>query len=366
MLAMTGLLAGTEAARAGNNLLKVRDAFYTTGSTVIIYIDVTNEDAIRDIQFSLSFPSGLTFDGVSAALTNRKQDHSFSFFQQPDGSWLFLGISFTRQTFLGNSGPIAQITCSATGGVGTYPVTVSGVRFTYASGTYSTTAQSGQIVVFNPANAAKLRLKARLEGFSITGGMRNTLAMSGYIPLITPYTSYTTVLREATSISTNVADWILLELRLTPGGSPVYRQSYFLRTDGNLAELDGTTTSLTLGVPAGSYWIVLRHRNHAAIMSAAAQNLTTTLTFFDFTGAASLYYGSGGTLSSGLWVMPAGDLDQDGHLTSKDYVRWYKKKLAAPAAGYYVEDLNGDGLVTDADFTLWQTNARLGLDSRLP
>lgn len=363
MLAVAGLLAGTEAARAGNNLLKVRDAFYTTGSTVIIYIDVTNEDAIRDIQFSLSFPSGLTFDGVSAALTNRKQDHSFSFFQQPDGSWLFLGISFTRQTFLGNSGPIAQITCSATGGVGTYPVTVSGVRFTYASGTYSTTAQSGQIVVFNPANAAKARIVNRLEGFNSSPYMTTTLATNHLIPLTSPYTDAP---RTVSSVPASLTDWILLELRLTPSGSPVYRQSYFLRPDGNLAEMDGTTTSLTLGVPAGNYWIVLHHRNHAAVMSATAQNLTTTVTFFDFTSATSQYYGSGGTPSNGRWIMPAGDLDQDGHLTSKDYVRWYKKKLAAPAAGYYVEDLNGDGLVTDADFTLWQTNARLGLDSRLP
>lgn len=364
MLAMTGLLAGPEAVRAGNNLLKVRDAVYTTGQTVIINIDVTNEDAFKAFQFYITFPAGLAFDGSSLTLTSRSQDHNVYCTIQQDGSYYIFAVSFNKKLFLGNSGSVLELSCSAPGGVGSYPISISGARLIDINNSYlPLTTQGGQIVVFNPANAAKARILTRLEGWNDGSTMRTTLAAGSRIPLNSPYAQAP---RTASSIPTNIADWILLELRTAPGGSAIFRQSYLLRNDGYLAELDGTTTSLTLMVPAGNYWIVLRHRNHAAVMSASAQSLTTSGAFFDFTGAASQYYSAGGTLVGIRYCMPAGDIDQDGHITSKDYVRWYKKKLAAPPAGYYEEDLNGDGLVTDADFALWQTDARLGLDSRLP
>jgi len=44
---------GAQEAAAGTNILKVRDVTYMTGQTVTVYIEVTNEDPIRDFQFYL-------------------------------------------------------------------------------------------------------------------------------------------------------------------------------------------------------------------------------------------------------------------------------------------------------------------------
>ncbi|HNS72857.1 MAG TPA: hypothetical protein PKI81_05590 [bacterium] len=359
---------GAREAAAGTNVLKVRDVTYTTGQTVTVYIDVTNEDPIRDFQFYLRFPAGLVFDGTSFLKTERIPDHNVSCTYQSEGSYtgsyMFLGLNLNGTPISGSSGAIVTLTCTVTGGMGNYAVTVPWSKLTGFSGLSSMAAEGGQITIFDPATAAKLRVRTRLEGWNITSGMRNELALSGYIPLTSPYAEAP---RTVTTVPTNVADWILLELRTAPGGAPVYRQSYFINREGNLVEADGTNYNLSLSLPAGSYWIVLRHRNHAAVMSAAAFALNSTeYRLYDFSLAASQYYGSGGVLSIGRYCMPAGDINRDGYLTSRDYVPWYNKLFTLPGAGYHAEDLNGDALVNNLDFYLWQNNARLGLDSRVP
>jgi hypothetical protein len=357
-----GMGSGAGQALAGTNQIKVRDLFYTTSQPVIVYIHVKNEDAFKGFQFDLTLPAGLSFDGVSAALTSaRRVDHSLVWNSLGNNTWRFIGYSLSNATIPGTSGNLVAITCTAPGGLGSYALSLSGVRLVYVSGSPETTVAGGTITIYS--GQARLRVRTRLEGWNRSGSMTNTLAMDGYIPLASPYAEAP---RTAASIPTTIADWIQLDLLLTTTGLPVFSQSYFIGQDGNLYELNGTTYDLVLGVPAGSYWIVLRHRNHSAVMSAAAVTLnTTTYYLYDFTLAASQYYGSGGTLSIGRYVMPAGDINQDGYLTTKDQVLWYNKKFSSPAEGYHAEDLNGDGLVTDADFTLWQTNARAGLDSRV-
>ncbi len=356
---------GAREAAAGTNVLKVRDVTYMTGQTVTVYIDVTNEDAFRGYQFDLTFPAGLTWDGASYTQTSRCTNHVVLTNLLAPGVWRVVGYSSTNQLYLGNSGAILQLTCTASGVLGTLPIAISGASLSDVNNMHlPLTVLGGQITIFDPATAAKLRVRTRLEGWNITGGMRNELAMSGYIPLTSPYAEAP---RTVTTVPTNVADWILLELRTAPGGAPVYRQSYFINTEGNLVEADGTNYNLSLSLPAGSYWIVLRHRNHTAVMSAAAFALNSTeYRLYDFSLAASQYYGSGGVLSIGRYCMPAGDINRDGYLTSRDYIPWYNKLFTLPGAGYHAEDLNGDALVNNLDFYLWQNNARLGLDSRVP
>ena len=354
---------GAQEAAAGTNVLKVRDVVYPTGQTVIVYVDVTNEDQFKAFEFYLSFAAGLTIDSSSVVLTSRKQDHICSWNKQTDGSWKFIGFSINKLPFVGNNGAILQFTC-VVNGQGSYPITVSGAKLIDLNNQYlSVTGQSGQVTIYNPATVAKLRVWARLEGFNQSGNMRTNLAVANQIPLISPYAEAP---RTAASVPGTISDWILLELRSSATGAAVYRQSYFLRGDGYVVEMDGTTDILLLGVPPGSYWIILRHRNHAAVMSASPQSLSSSAILFDFTLDGGQYYGNGAIYNNGDYCMPAGDINRDGYLTTKDYVAWYNKQFSAPAAGYHSEDLNGDGLVDGSDFTLWQANARTGMDARVP
>jgi hypothetical protein len=363
---LTGMglfLAGSSALFAGTNQLKARDAFGMPGQTITIYIDVTNEDAFKGFQFDLTIPAGLTFDGSSAVLTDRKQDHDVASNQVSAGIWRFIGYSLTNAAFLGNSGAILQLTCTATGGVGNYPIIVSGASLSDLANQHTAlTAMGGQVTIYT--QPAHTRIRARLEGWNQSGYMRTALRSANLLPLSSPYAQAP---RSVTSLAATISDWILLELRSTASGPAVYQQSYLLDNEGNLCDLDVAKTDLVLNVPPGNYFLVLRHRNHAAVMSAAAQSLGTTAELYNFITALSKYFQSGGKeLPGGYCVLPCGDVNQDTHITSTDYVQWFEKNNASPAQGYYVEDLNGDGLVTTVDFTLWQANARSGCRSMVP
>ena len=125
-----------------------------------------------------------------------------------------------------------------------------------------------------PQNEAlKLSLKVWLDGpYSADGDSMGTdLKQAAYIPTTSPYTDARTV----SAVPDNVVDWVLVELRANADSDTVAQRSFFLRKDGNLVDEDGTTTVLEIpNVPDGDYYIVVRHRNHAPVMSLLPQSLS--------------------------------------------------------------------------------------------
>ena len=67
----------------------------------------------------------------------------------------------------------------------------------------------------------------------------------------------------------DIVDWVLVELRTgTAAGTKVATRAAFLKSDGTIVDTDGTSPVQFTGLSAGNYYIVIRHRNHLAIMSA--------------------------------------------------------------------------------------------------
>ena len=64
----------------------------------------------------------------------------------------------------------------------------------------------------------------------------------------------------------------------------------FLKSDGTIVDTDGTSPVQFTGLSAGNYYIVIRHRNHLAIMSASAIPLSSSSALYDFTTAQSQAY----------------------------------------------------------------------------
>ncbi|MCP5061061.1 MAG: CRTAC1 family protein [Ignavibacteriae bacterium] len=114
------------------------------------------------------------------------------------------------------------------------------------------------------------------------------------IPLTSPYTEDARIVG---SIPANVVDWILVELRTsTESSSTVISKSVFLHKDGRIVADDGTTGQIELDAPAGSYYIVIKHRNHLSVMSSEPLiplNSSTT-TLYDFTTGSGQFYGTDG------------------------------------------------------------------------
>jgi hypothetical protein len=110
------------------------------------------------------------------------------------------------------------------------------------------------------------QIKTYIEGaYDSEGRMQTELNESGALPLESPYSDG----RTASSIPDQIVDWIRVELRGSKNGGSVVSKSFFLRNDGFITELDGLTTALRFDdVTSGYYYILLKHRNHLAVMSA--------------------------------------------------------------------------------------------------
>ncbi len=124
-----------------------------------------------------------------------------------------------------------------------------------------------------------------------------------------------------TSIPAGVVDWVLVGLRTgTDSASTVATRAAFIRSDGMVVDLDGTSPVAFPTVSAGSYRIVLRHRNHLAVMSASALALSVTSTLYDFTTGQDKAYGAAAMkeLTTGhLWYV-CGNGNGDGAINATD------------------------------------------------
>ena len=109
---------------------------------------------------------------------------------------------------------------------------------------------------------------------------------------------------------------------------------------------------------------MVRHRNHLAVWSAAAQALvkgTTTAGAYDFSAGPGQAYGAGALKpEGGVHVAWGGDVNQDGVVDFLDRnVTWNNRGLP----GYLSSDCDGSGLTDGTDYGLVLAN-RLRISQR--
>jgi hypothetical protein len=221
-------------------------------------------------------------------------------------------------------------------------------------------------IVYSPTSTLFVNISLYLEGFydSANDQMHTYLGQSGSIPTTSPFADQ----RSVSSIPENITDWVYVGLRSTPTGNNVVERSAFLFKDGTIVDDDGMSF-LAMGGTPGDYYLVVQHRNHVSIMSSSAHTLGTEeasakrYIFQDLTKA----YGSKGMveLEPNIWGLAAGDMNQDGVITSTDYVMWYNANNAG-ASLYSPADLDGNSDITIEDHVLWQNNAYQGLETAVP
>ncbi|MBK8982830.1 MAG: hypothetical protein IPM38_11050 [Ignavibacteria bacterium] len=196
-------------------------------------------------------------------------------------------------------------------------------------------------------------LKVLLQGAYIGGGdMRTLLNGFNLIPLNQPYNTsqfnYNGT-ESVLSIPAGVVDWVYVELRSTSNGVPVLngKRAGFLKNDGSIVDLDGTTPLKFTSVNAGNYFVVVGHRNHLPVMSANAETLNNVSVLYDFTTGLNKYFGNDAASLSGLFGMYGGDANKSFIISAADYTVVQNNLLQA---NYNYADLNLNGTVTTADF----------------
>jgi hypothetical protein len=219
-----------------------------------------------------------------------------------------------------------------------------------------TNAQSSSGNTFLVSQKVIASIKVFLEGPYSNGSMRTDLRAAGYIPASQPYNTapwnYTGT-ESVASIPAGVVDWILVQLRSNTT-TTVATRAAFLKSDGSVVDLDGTSPVGFAGVPAGNYYIVVRHRNHLAVMSASAVALSSSSAPYDFRSGLSQYYGGDAKdLGGGEFGLYAGDGNADGGVYGEDYTLY---RTSQGEEGYEAADYSMDGGVYGEDYTLRRVN----------
>jgi hypothetical protein len=214
------------------------------------------------------------------------------------------------------------------------------------------------------------KLKVLLEGAYTGSSDTMRTALSSHIPRRQPYGVAPWNYTENDSVPAvppSVVDWILLELRSdTAATSMVDRRAAFLKNDGSVVNLDGTSPVLFPSRVAGDYYVVVHHRNHLAVMSASALRLSGNTPLYDFTVSQAQARGASPMKALGThFGLFSGDANGDGQVTSLDFDQ-FNPKFRAAATGYEATDWNMDGQVTSLDFDLFNPNFRTAAVSRVP
>ena len=215
--------------------------------------------------------------------------------------------------------------------------------------------------------AVKVSPKIFLQGpyNSGTSLMNDQLRSGGLIPLTEPYTGlgFTQLgsgggektWQSILDVTGNdaIVDWVFVELRdKNSPSTKVATRCTLLQRDGDVVDIDGVSPVDFHGVAADDYFVVVRHRNHLGVCTAAAVSLSENTAAVDFTDAATGTWGVNaqkdlGGGKSGMW---AGDVNQDGKVryngSNNDKVNiLLAVGLSTPnnvLTGYYTTDVNMD------------------------
>lgn len=245
-----------------------------------------------------------------------------------------------------------------------YIITISFCLSTFLFAQYSGGSGSG----YGASSSNVVGVSAFLQGPFSGGAMTIALNTNNFIPLAQPYTAapwnYTGT-ESVASIPANVVDWILVELRTgTAASTTVHKRACFIKSDGSIVDLDGTSPVKFDETDGNTYYIVIRHRNHLAVMSAnplilssslAGDYLTGDSTEYDFSSAQTQAYGSSAEkdLGGGVYGLYSGDTNNSGIVTAADKTIVNTFNLSS---GYYIADTNFSGIVTAADKTNINSN----------
>ena len=232
---------------------------------------------------------------------------------------------------------------------------------------------SGAVAQTGVLLAARIMLQGSY--LSAQQAMSTALLQSGFLPKQHPFAStafngtplkYDAPAEVPESVFADhpdLVDYVLVELRTTAeAASIVARRPALLKRTGEVVALDGTGSVAFADVEPGSYYVVVRHRNHLPVMSAAAVDLSSGAASYDFTPGPAKAYGSNpmARLADGVYGLYAGDADGNGQIQNSDKNSHWWPTIGK--AGYQNGDFNLNGQVQNDDKNLfWWANIGRGV-----
>jgi len=168
--------------------------------------------------------------------------------------------------------------------------------------------------------------------------------------------------------SADVVDWVLISLRTgTSKASEVAQSAALVLKDGTIQSAMNCPIQVQ---QSGPFYVVIEHRNHMGIMSAAPIEVVNAEMTYDFSTQDSYRDPTSvgqKQLANGKWVMYAGDMNQTADNPSYD-INGTDKAIWQDDNGqfdqYAPADINLDGDINGSDKIPWEENN--GNSSRVP
>ncbi|MCD4736948.1 MAG: hypothetical protein K8R53_12965, partial [Bacteroidales bacterium] len=233
------------------------------------------------------------------------------------------------------------------------------------------------IQIFSLWQPVFMQLSVFLEG-PFNGSIMNTsLNSSGYIPLSQPFNqppwNYTGTESVTNIPNSDIVDWVLIELRETPGGPEtagnstiIARKAAFLQKDGMITDVDESgLVDFGSMIITQKLFVVIWHRKHLGIMSNFPVPKAVGIYSYNFYDSENKVYGGalGHKEVNGIWVMISGDGNADMFVNNADKLDIWS--LQAGNSGYYSGDYDLNGQVDNSDkIEKWMPNA--GKGSQVP
>lgn len=139
----------------------------------------------------------------------------------------------------------------------------------------------------------------------------------------------------------------------------LYKSTLFIDTLGAIQPIPVS------GADTGSYYLVVKHRNHIEVWSAEPVSFKQSHVEFNFASSLTQVFGNNQVNCGGYWAIPSGDANKDGRVDALDLIL-IDNAEAIQATGYIPADLNGDGLVNDVDIEIAAKNATNFLMKKIP
>ena len=163
----------------------------------------------------------------------------------------------------------------------------------------------------------------------------------------------------------SITDFIVASLYAQMDLPPVAQDTFLLRNDGQLLSRSGSDTLVFVNtdqlLDADRYYVVLSHRNHLSVMSAAPVPIVSAenkgkIVNYDFRASGSIWCQASSVqgmhmteVAPGVWCMAAGYKLADGELVSISNPNFSKfapaGELQGNYPGYFIRDINMNGIV---------------------
>lgn len=204
--------------------------------------------------------------------------------------------------------------------------------------------------------SSEVQITAFIEGYFIQGSSPAAMVPARYDNL---FASGSISLGSATDVTQMTVElW-------SSSGVLAHSASGMLDINGNLS------VDFPCSVAGGSFWIALTSPNTLRTFSATEVVLDSS-NFLNFANSLSSVYSDGSadpmaTISSGLFGLRSGDINQDDFIDGTDYAL-FESEVVNSANGVFSlpSDLNGDTYVDGSDYPILDVNSAAGYYTQYP